>query len=261
MIMRTITHLLPVERRQGVPLYHQIQQRLMEEIRSGLLRQNDPLPPVREIAARFHVSQMTARQAIRSLCDLGVIYSRQGKGTFISRTKLEKDFRQVLSFTEEMRMRGVRPASRLLSFRLQNPGGEIRKSLELRANEKVFRLRRLRLADGVPMGIECSSLPAQLCPNLLHTFNPDSSLYQALAEFYGIQLMTASEAVEVGRATAEEARLLRIAPKSPVFLITRLSFLENGRPAEHVRSTYRGDRYKIVNRLTRPRSELPPSSL
>ena len=111
------------------------------------------------------------------------------------------------------------------------------------------------------MGIECSCLPVQLCPNLLETFDPKSSLYQKLAEQYGIQLMVTNEVIEVGKATAEEAEFLKIAPQSPVFLFTRLSFLESGKPVEHVKSVYRGDRYKIVNRLVRTKRELRPSPL
>jgi GntR family transcriptional regulator len=109
------------------------------------------------------------------------------------------------------------------------------------------------------MGIECSCLPVNLCPDLLETFNPESSLYQKLADQYGIQLMVTNEVVEVGKASSEEARLMKIAPSSPVFLFTRLSFLENGKPVEFVKSVYRGDRYKIVNRLVRTKRELRSS--
>jgi GntR family transcriptional regulator len=101
------------------------------------------------------------------------------------------------------------------------------------------------------MGVECSCLPADLCPGLLQIFDEQASLYRTLTERYGVQLFTASETVEVGRVAGDEARLLQIAAKSPVFLFTRISFLENGKPAEYVKSTYRGDRYRIVNRLTR----------
>ena len=66
--------------------------------------------------------------------------------------------------------------------------------------------------------------------------------------------------VEVGKATGEEARLLRVAPRSPVFLFTRTSFLENGKPTEYVKSTFRGDRYQFVNRLTRLNAVLPGAS-
>jgi GntR family transcriptional regulator len=61
--------------------------------------------------------------------------------------------------------------------------------------------------------------------------------------------------VEVGKASAEDARLLQIAPQSPIFLFTRVSYLENGTPVEHVKSVYRGDKYKIVNRLMRMKRE------
>jgi GntR family transcriptional regulator len=230
----------------------------MDQIRSGALRQSEPMPPVQEIAAQYGVSLMTARQAVRSLCDLGLAYSRQGKGTFIANTKLEKNFRQVLSFTEEMKTRGTTPRSKVLSFRLQSASVEVRKALNLSAGEKVFRLHRVRYGDDVPMGIECSCLPVRICPNLLRDYDTMSSLYRTL-ELHGVFLMTASEVVEVGRASAEEAKLLRISPRSPVFLFTRISFLEDGKPVEFVKSTYRGDRYKIVNRLTRVRSDSTPA--
>ena len=258
-LMNPLPQLTPLERGNGIPLYHQIRQKLMDQIRAKAFPSTDPIPSVQEIADRYGVSLMTARQAVRSLCDLGVIYSKQGKGTFISRTKMDKDFRQVLSFTEEMRLRGTPTRSRLLSLRLQMPGQEVRKALELGNAGKIFRLHRVRYADGVPMGVECSCLPADLCPGLRQVFDPQASLYQTLTERYGVQLFTAIETVEVGRVGAEEARLLRIAAGSPVFLFTRISFLENGKPAEYVKSTYRGDRYRIVNRLTRLKPDLHPA--
>jgi GntR family transcriptional regulator len=251
---RALPQVTPLDRSSGIPLYHQIQRQLMDQIRSGALRQSDAMPPVQEIAAQYGVSLMTARQAVRSLCDLGLTYSKQGKGTFIAKTKLEKNFRQVLSFTEEMRTRGTTPKSRVLSLRVQPAPAEVRKALSLNSGEKVVRLHRVRYGDGVPLGIECSCLPLSLCPTLVRDYDTASSLYRAL-ELHGVYLMTASEVVEVGRASAEDAKLLRIAPRSPVFLFTRISFLEDGKPVEFVKSTYRGDRYKIVNRLTRLRSD------
>lgn len=257
MNVRPILSSASLERGSGIALYRQIQHKLMDQIRSGTFNPSDPLPSVEEIGRRFGVSLMTARQAVRSLCDLGVIYSQQGKGTFISRAKVEKNFRRVLSFTEEMRQRGSTSRSRVLSLRLCAPSREVRKALELKSGEKIYRLHRLRIGDGVPMGVESSWLPALSCPDLPRIFEPNASLYGTLAERYGIQLHSANEVVEVGKATAEEARLLRISPRSPVFLFTRTCFLENGKPTEYVKSTFRGDRYQIVNRLTRLNAVLP----
>ncbi len=244
---------IPLHRGNGLPLYQQIQQRLAAQIQSGAFKPSEPLPSIQKIAAQMGVSQMTVRQAVKSLCELGIIYSRQGKGTFISGAKLEKEFRHVLSFSEEARAHGATPHSRLLSFNIQPPTQETKSALSLADAEMVFRLRRVRFEDSMPIGIECSCLAVSACPSLMETFNPETSLYEKLSGEYGIQLTITEEVIEVGKANAEEARLLQIPRQSPVFLFTRVSFREDGQPIEHVRSTYRGDRYKIVNRLMRTR--------
>jgi GntR family transcriptional regulator len=245
----------PLDRRSGIPLYHQIQRRLLDQIQSGELKPGEPLPSIQQIATRMGVSQMTVRQAVGALCELGVIYSRQGKGTFISGIKLERDFRQVLSFSEETQARGATPSSKVLSFRILAPTEEVKEALALSDGERVFNLHRVRCGNSIPMGIESSCLPVQLCPGLMETFDATTSLYDELAQQYGIQLMVTDEVVEVGKASAEDARLLQIAPQSPIFLFTRVSYLENGTPVEHVKSVYRGDKYKIVNRLMRVNRE------
>jgi GntR family transcriptional regulator len=197
------------------------------------------------------VSYMTVRQAMRALNDSGVLDTRQGIGTFVSGIKMERDFRQVLSFTEETCARGSKPSSKVLSFDIQSPTPKVQKALRLKDKDLVYNLCRVRYGDKVPMGIEYSSLPVQLFPGLIEDFNPEGSLYIELDRKYGVQLMVTDEVIEVGIATAEEARLLEIAPQSPVFLFTRISYIENGIPVEHAKSVYSGERYKIINRLMR----------
>jgi GntR family transcriptional regulator len=245
-----------LNRRSGIPLYHQIQQRLLDQIQAGELRPGMPMPSIERIAKQMGVSPMTVRQAIRALSELGVIYSRQGKGTFISGIKLERDFRQVLSFTEEAIAHGSRPSSKVLSFTIEEPSSKAMEALSLSKGEAVYSLRRVRYGDSVAMGIEWSFLPVRLYPGLMERFDPSTSLYEELANNYAIQLMVTDEVIEVGKANASEARLLKIRPQSPVFLFTRTSYLENGTPAEYVNSIYRGDRYKIVNRLMRLKRSL-----
>lgn len=248
-----------INRHSVVPIYYQIQQRLLEGIQSGALKAGDSIASEQEISAQLGVSRMTARRALKPLCDLGLTYSLRGKGTFVSGIKLAKNFRQVQSFTEEMAALGLRARSRLLALDITAPLPEAAKALHLAASEQVVRVRRVRLAGALPMGIECSHLPARLCPDLTQTLKPQASLYWTLSSQYGIHLFIADEVVEAGLANNEEARLLGIRRKGPVFLFTRTSYTQDGRPVEFVKSTYRADRYKIVNRLTRFKRELPVS--
>jgi GntR family transcriptional regulator, N-acetylglucosamine utilization regulator len=243
--------LATLDRQSALPLYYQIQQRLLKEIRDGSLKPGQLVPSEQEISARLGVSRMTARQALKSLCDLGVAYSERGKGTFVFPFKLEKGFRQVLSFTEETRASGSRPGSKVLSFESVVPDEEVAGALRLKPKAKVFRLRRVRLVDSAPVGIECSYLPMHLYPDLDQKFDPSTSLYRALEEFYGIQIHLTDEVAEAGLLDASQARLLRASSGAPAFFFTRTSYVRSGEPVEFVKSVYRGDRYKIVNRLTR----------
>lgn len=239
-----------LDRQSAVPLYYQIQQFVLEQIHSGVFRPGEAISSEQEISARMRVSRMTVRQALKSLCSQGVLYSQRGKGTFVSATKLEKNFRNVLSFSEEMRSSGTRPSSKVLSFDLAQADRETAEALKIKAGEQVISLRRLRLADEVPMAIEWSHLPVSFCPDLLKAFDPRSSLYQTLAERYGIHIAVTEEVAEAAAANLEESRLLKIGKGSPVFHFVRTSYLRDGKPVEYVNSTYRGDRYRLVNRLT-----------
>jgi GntR family transcriptional regulator len=245
---------LNLDRQSVVPLYYQIRQHILQQIREGRFKPGKTLPSEEALSKRLGVSRMTARQALKSLCNLGVAYSQRGKGTFVSGIKLEKNFRQVQSFSEEMEARGSRPHSKLISIQVVLAGEEAAEALQLPPEEKLIRLRRVRMADSLPMGVESTCLPLQLCPDLPEKFDPRTSLYRALAEVYGIHIVQADEVVEAGLASAEEARLLRIPKGSPVFVFTRTSYIESGRPVEHVKSTFRGDRYKITNRLRQSRN-------
>jgi GntR family transcriptional regulator len=240
-----------LDRHSAVPLYYQIQQGLLEHIRSGKLKPGKPIPSEEDLSKRLRVSRMTARQALKALCHLGVAYSQRGKGTFVSGIKMEKNIRQVLSFSQELAARGARPRSKVLTFELQPSDAEVAEALGIRTKDEVFYLRRVRLDDSVPMGVETAYLPRQLYPGLLEQYDPRTSLYQSLSRLYGIDIVIADEVVEAGLAGVEDARLVRIAKGSPVFIFTRTSYRESGQPVEYVKSVFRGDRYKLVNRLTR----------
>ncbi len=246
----------PLDRQSPVPLYYQIQQRLLTQIREGVYQPGQSLPSEQEIAEQLGVSRMTGRHALKSLRDLGVTYSVQGKGTFISAIKLEKDYRQVLSFTEEMQARGTKASSQVLAFEVIPADDEAAGALQITPSDPVISLRRIRCADGQPLAIEWSRIPQRLCPELIATFRPEGSLYETLEQRHGIRFAIVDEIVEAGLAKPAEARMLHIRARTPVFLFTRISYVQSGEPSEFVKSIYRADRYKIVNRLTRVNRQL-----
>ena len=255
-MVRNVKPFRPLDRDSGVPFYYQIQQRLLDQIRSGTLEPGASLPSEHEIAKTFRVSRMTGRHALKSLCSLGVTYTLWGKGTFVSGVKLEKDVRQVTSFTEEMQALGLKVSSKALSSEITRADDEVTAALHLSRAEEVISIRRIRYANSSPMAVEWSRIPRRFCPDLLEKFKSGDSLYETLLRHYGIQMSLAEEVIEAGLATPEQARLLKAPKESPMFLFTRTSYRQSGEPVEFVKSVYRGDRYKIVNRLKRMNIDL-----
>ena len=241
----------PIDKQSPIPLYYQIMHQLREKIAAGEYAVNDALPPERELVETYQVSRMTIRQALSELVNEGILVRRKGIGTFIAPPKLEQPLNSLTSFTEDMAQRGMKADSRIISFKQMVPDPTTRKTLGLGAEETVFECVRLRLADEESMALETTALVASLCPGLQRETLENQSLYRLLTERWGIQLDYATKSLEPILAPPYEATLLHVAPGVPLLLIHRVTYDQNGRAFEHVKSLYRGDRYKFVTELHR----------
>ncbi len=71
----------------GIPKYYQLQERIYDLIKNGNMKVGDKLPGERELARQFNVAHMTARHAVQSLVNTGVLHKQHGKGTFVANLK------------------------------------------------------------------------------------------------------------------------------------------------------------------------------
>jgi GntR family transcriptional regulator len=101
------------------------------------------------------------------------------------------------------------------------------------------------------MALETTMLPVSICPGLRREDLENQSLYKVLMERWGIQLDYATQSLEPILAPPYEATLLHVAPGAPLLLMHRVTYDQDGRAFEHVKSLYRGDRYKLVTELYR----------
>ena len=240
-----------LKRGAPVPLYHQLKAALLRDIESGRWRPGERLPTEDELIARFHISKITVRHALRDLTQLGYIRREQGRGTFVQGPPLEEGPRELKSFTSEMRGHGFRATSRVLEQGVAAAPSDIAERLELDEGEPVFRLYRLRLADGEPMGLQTAYVPMRLAPGIDELSFADASLYEVLASRYSLHPTGARESHQAVPVPEDAAPLLRVPAGSPALAAERLTSLANGRPLELVHSIMRGDRYKIVLDLSR----------
>jgi GntR family transcriptional regulator len=202
------------------------------------------LPSEAELGATFGVSRGTIRHALEVLEREGLVFRRQGKGTFIGRRRLAYDLTRLSSTTEDLLERGWKPGSRVLGIEAVRPRAAIQGFLQLPKGARVWELRRLRLADGEPVCLVSSYLPVRLTPGL-DKHDLTGSLAKLLAEEYGIKLRTADQTIRARGAVGEEAELLGVPEGEPIFMITRVAYDEQGTPVEYLGSLWRGDRYDL----------------
>jgi GntR family transcriptional regulator len=236
----------PLDRKGFVPLYFQIQRALVEKIHSGELQEGDLLTSEWELARAYHVSRVTACEALHGLKANGYASSLRGRGTFVTKPKREKPLTQLRGFTEEIAGRGMVPASRLLEQRIVDADVELAGRLEVQAGTPVMRLRRLRLADSIPMAVEETYISLRHFPGIEQINFGEQSLYQTLRDQFNVQVAWAAETIEILPATREEARLLKIPAKTSVLSISRNTITEDRVPIEVTLSRYRADRYRAM---------------
>ncbi len=241
----------PLARGIELPLYHQIREILAEQVRSGTLKPGDQLPSEDDLRRKFRVTRMTVRQAISGLVNEGLVYRRQGKGTFVGDPKVARRFARLTGFSEDVLARGQRPGARTLALRRVAPPTEVARALRLKAGEPVVLVHRLRTVDDRPVAIQRSFLVAELVTGLETVDEGYPSLYRLLETRYGLMLHHADQVIDARQATIEEARLLRIAPRMPVAQVTRTTFLDDGRPVEFARMVYRADLFMFQMQLWR----------
>ena len=239
----------PLDKNGFIPLYYQIQRALMEKIHSGDLSEGDPFASEEELARTYQVSRMTARQALHGLKSRGYALSQKGRGTFVTKPKLEKNIMHLRGFTEDMKQRGMAPSSQLLEQIVVKASEELAESLKIMTEAVVMKLRRLRLADGIPMALEESHIPLRPFPGLERIDFSRQSLYYILRENYGVRVAWADEVIEALPATREESELLTIPKMASVLSISRIIITTEQTPIEVACSRYRGDRYRASIRV------------
>lgn len=236
-----------------LPRYYQLANILRERILQGKVQAHQPIPAERQLEEIYSVSRTTIRQAIDLLVRQGYLYREHGKGTFVSPQKLQKGISELTSFTEDMQRRGIVPGQKILEMGLVQPPENVRTHLELPENgSPVLLVERLRLGDGVPMGLQTSYTVLPEGQTITREeLERIGSIYLLLQEKFHLIPTEADETLEVTVATGREASLLQIKAGSPLLLSERTTYSQYRRVMEFVKILYRGDRYRYLAKLTR----------
>lgn len=221
-----------------IPKYEAVAAALRERL--AAMTVHEALPTERELMVDFGVSRNTVRQAIGVIVASGLVYNVQGSGTYVADPEVVSKTPRLTSFTEDMRERGLAPASRVLSCELAPAPPEVGRRLGIEEGAVLVRLRRLRLADGRPMALETVHLREDLVP--IEALDPSGSIYEQLSRA-GHDVQKATQTIAAVNLPVEEAKLLDQAVGAAALRVVRVGLTGREVPVEWAETIYRGDRY------------------
>ena len=244
-----------LDREAPLPLYAQLKDALLQEVRDGGLQPGDRFPTEAAIGDRYRVSRATVRQALADLEATGVIRRVQGLGSFVAVPKI-RHVPLLTSFSELAASQGFTPSHRVLVSSVEELPADAAE-LGLEEGTRCRFLRRLLLADEKAVGLAETWLPLSVLGGHDDLFERDrldeGSMYQVLqAPPIGLMLDRAVETISPGVVDAQSADLLGCDPGTPVLLIRRATFAPGGEPVESTRLVFVGERYEYEVELHRP---------
>jgi GntR family transcriptional regulator len=241
---------MSLKRKKGIPLYLQVKENLLQKIDAGTWGEESLIPTESELCEEYGVSKITVREAVRILVKDGRLSRKAGKGTFVTKPKIEQKLNRFFSFTKWALENGLQPASRILRVEAVACDRHIARHLGIKEGEQVRRIERLRLGNGEPLTLEVIWVPCRLCPDLhLHDL-ANVPLNDILQNEYGIPLIRATESIEAATADEYLARQLAIDKDVVMLHVEHTAFTRGNQIVYFVTTSYRGDRVRFSVQLS-----------
>ena len=219
-------------------LKHQIVRKNLDALLDDL-SPGDSFPSERDLAERYDVARETLRQAMRELLVAGRI-ERRGRTTVVADPKVVLPL-AIGSYTEAAREKGMSASRILVGWSANEADDHLAELLRIDVGATVVQLERVFTTGDVRVGLETTRIPAHRIPGLMDRFDYRKSLYAELKK-RGIIFGRVVDSIETVLPDAREAALLTVDTRTPMFLLNRVSYDQDGVPIEQRRSLYRGDR-------------------
>ena len=233
-----------------LPLYVQIRDNLRRQILDGSYEVHERLPSENEMMNTFGVSRITIRQALRDLHNEGLVFSAQGKGTFVSKPKAVQNVQRLEGFGEAMAAQGYEASARVLSIQQMKAPKAVVAALDLQPGEDVVEVKRVRYLNRSPVCIDHSYFPMDIGRKMF-SLDLSGDIFPLLENFFGIPLGGADIGLDAILADEEAQQYLNLKTGEAILRVERLTHDQEGRPIDFEYLCSRGDSYKYQFRIDR----------
>ncbi len=234
-------------RATAAPPFARVKQFLKDGLAAGRWAPGALMPSEAELVAMFGVSRMTVNRALRELQAEGLVVRTQGVGTFAAPLHKVSSTLTIRDLHEEVRERGHRHDAVVNLQRPEAAPPALAAQLGVAPGSEVFHTLIVHFENGVPLQCEDRYVNPACAPGYLgHDFTrttPTQVLFETTA------LWRAQYSIEAARPTAQEARLLQVAPDEPCLVVVRRTFTRDA-AITIARLVHPGSRYQLEGQFT-----------
>ncbi|GFZ82125.1 putative HTH-type transcriptional regulator YmfC [Compostibacillus humi] len=204
------------------------------------------IPSEQKLSEQLGVSRNTIREAIRTLEQEGILFSRQGVGTFVigSKKNLKTNIATLESSTNIILSQGYKPGTKIIKTDIINPDSHVGDKLALNENDQIFYIERVRLADEEPVVYVEDYIPYKPGMENKYKANYYESLLIFLEEF---DLDVAFSICSIKAVISDEKveQKLELDSKQALLLLQQTHISKNGTPVLYSDSYYLSEKFEF----------------
>ena len=234
----------PVQAPQTTQI-HQIRAALESQIESGQLAPGAKLPTDRELCELFSTTRITLKDALLSLEADGRIYREKRRGWHVSPPRLIYNPLYKMHFQRMVTLQNRQVQTRVIAARQIVADAALSQEMELPPLSKLFQICRTRYLDGRLVTYVEHFLKPQRFPGILE-FDLSQSLTQAYEQHFDLRFSRSRFGIYPAAARGEVAEQLNITPGSPILMITRINYDQNGMLVDCDHEYWRHDAVRIA---------------
>lgn len=239
----TINHKSPI------PLHIQAEEVLRQMIQEPEYKGGKILPNEVEMSKHLAISRTTLRQAINKLVFEGLLVRKKKTGTRVAQMPVSSKSNNWLSFSQEMKLRGITIRNFELHITWVKPDDEIANFFEIKKDKLVLRMEKVRGRPDEPFVYFVSYFH----PRIGLTGEEDFALplYEMLESEHSTIATLSKEEISAQAATVDIAKKLRVGEDSPILFRKRFVYDQGQRPMEFNLGYYKADSFVYTVESTR----------
>lgn len=224
-----------------IPLHIQVENIIRDLIKKDNYKNGEMLPKEEDLARRFAVSRNTVRHAFDKLVYEGLLVRKKGKGTTVALQTVSTRLDSWLSFTNEMKLKGIEVKNYEISTSLIKCNSELAKTFDIPEGKEILKLVRLRGTVERPIVYFISYFHPRV--GLKGTEDFSAPLYQLLEKECSVVASLSREEISAQKADKEIAAKLLLKPGDPVLFRKRHVYDPGKRIIEYNLGYYRADSF------------------